>query len=669
MKLGSLDISALNLGTTSIKEVWRGDVKIWPNRDMTYYMAGKTRSNSATWAFDRFRLYNPDQYTTVMVKDHNGNVIGEQPFSTDLSFEHTFTFDLSGNVNNDEWEIFIKGVPPNARYEQIYAYPTGYSATRNKDADISYWNLNVVNPVGGSTTDAYLRLNNQPLTFIEGALEVNSKFIYVNGTQLPPDNIDELIIGADLSGITGGTFDYTGLAPTSASKSSWDSLKAKSWNMIGAVPADQVAPASPTISLVSKTTNSISISWSAISGADDIDVYRRPAGSTSAFTFIERIVGTATAYRYSALTPDTNYELAIIARNEAGSGTSNYLTVRTNQEVPSAVTLSLKSATQDAIILDWTASPQADVYDIFVLRPGQASYVDIADVAEGTLTYSYLNPTNGEYKFKVQARNTAGQTMSNVVTTQIGTTGVDPDYQGVLDFATANGIALPSASQQAADDAFIKDQKAKNSYQRASVFFRPASTASIAFKLICWKRKIQMVQYGSLIWTDTGVEGNGANGYIDPLINVSTDANFKAGDASILYYSLKCPAENKAVVGAYTGTTADYILFTPKKSDNGVYAFLNGGTTLTPPGFTVGPGLISLNRRVSDATLTFRVGANATPPFGGTPVIMNGGPFILARKRIDTGGNADIYSTEKFKFMAIGASFDDLHNDLNNSTY
>jgi hypothetical protein len=213
-----------------------------------FEVMGKTNSNSASWAFDRFRLYTADSNTYVQIKDHNGTIIGEQLFHsgggwTTNKFEHDFLFDLSGNTGNHEWEILIKGIPPSAKFKQIYSNPTGFGSTRGKDADLTYWNLDKANPINDSTTEAYLRLENQPLTLLDGALNVKAKYIYVQNTLLSPSNIDDLIIGADNYGITGGTLNYNGLSPTSASKAAYDNLIAKSWTITGAVPTEEPATA------------------------------------------------------------------------------------------------------------------------------------------------------------------------------------------------------------------------------------------------------------------------------------------------------------------------------------------------------------------------------------------------------------------------------------------
>ena len=208
-------------------------------KDIQYFLLGRTNSSSSTWGFDRFRLYTPTQNTKVRIKDHLGNIVDTQSFSTTNSFEHDFSFNLSGNTGNAEWEIYIGGVPDNSQFAQVYAYPTGWSATRGLDADITYWNLNVVNPRNNGGTEGYLRLNNQPLTNIDGATGILAKYVYLQNCLLISSVIDDVIIGCDNNGQTSGTLDYSNNpgSPTTTSLTAHNNLISKGWAITGPTPA------------------------------------------------------------------------------------------------------------------------------------------------------------------------------------------------------------------------------------------------------------------------------------------------------------------------------------------------------------------------------------------------------------------------------------------------
>ena len=205
----------------------------------------KTISNSASWGFDRFRLSGPKWYTRIQVRRPDGTVLAERMFSSSGSYEHDFSFDLSENVNKDEYLVYIGGVPAGGNYfQQNYAYPSGYSATTGKNAEITYWDLNEVN-IGGDTSynnDGRLKWENQPLYEIRGLHLAKATKWYIQNCQLSGALIDELLIGLYTNQINDPNntkiINYSGNAgiPTEASREAYDWLIANGWSITGQAP-------------------------------------------------------------------------------------------------------------------------------------------------------------------------------------------------------------------------------------------------------------------------------------------------------------------------------------------------------------------------------------------------------------------------------------------------
>jgi hypothetical protein len=228
---------------------------------------GATRSNSASWAFDRLRLYYPDWFTKIglFAGDHsdfyqteNGNIIlrgepefGSQRFTSDNAFEHDFTFDLSSNTNNDLISIAISGIPKNADFQQIYCSPTGYSATRSKNAQIADWDFSIINTgvnVGGVNTSiffdnqpdlsgsssgnvlSWLDTSRTPVFYAKTLRFQNSNFYY--------DQIDKIIIWTERGGLSNGNLNYSGNLdnPSVASRAAYDALISRGWTITGNAP-------------------------------------------------------------------------------------------------------------------------------------------------------------------------------------------------------------------------------------------------------------------------------------------------------------------------------------------------------------------------------------------------------------------------------------------------
>jgi len=219
---------------------------------------GYTRSNSSAWGFDRFRLFHPNGNTKIALVDYisyisNQNLInptyGIQKFHsgggwTTDSFEHDFTFDLSGNVNNDLIMIFISGIPDGAEFQQIYASPTGFSKTRGKNADLYSWDFKNGNTginVGGFETS--IRMDSQTTGLRGLGLDENTK-LYATTLKFDDNDLsdfyelDYLIIAADNGGQSNGNLNYSniGQIPSNASRAAYDSLISRGWTITGTPP-------------------------------------------------------------------------------------------------------------------------------------------------------------------------------------------------------------------------------------------------------------------------------------------------------------------------------------------------------------------------------------------------------------------------------------------------
>ena len=111
----------------------------------------------------------------------------------------------------------------------------------------------------------------------------------------------------------------------------------------------------------------------------------------------------------------------------------------------------------------------------------------------------------------------------------------DPAYQAVLDFATSEGITLPSANQQILQNNVVLSLKDKGLWNKKDVFGLFATNGNVDFALICWKRLIKMDAINSPTFTiNGGFDGNGSSSYIDTLFRPAIDGvNFLQDDAGV----------------------------------------------------------------------------------------------------------------------------------------
>lgn len=443
----------------------------------------KTVSKSANWGFDRFRCYSPKWHTLIQVRRPNGTVVDTQEFSSTNNFEHDFSFDLSENINNDEYSVYIAGVPASAQFNQAYAYPTGYSATTGKNAELTYWDFSEVNIVQSGASEGRIRFENNPITSLGGVLLLEAIEVNVSNCNLDAETLADMLIGLDNSEKTDGTFIYSGNSepPAERAQGAWDSLSAKNWTLTGD-------------------------------------------------------------------------------------------------------------------------------------EPGASA-------------------------------------------------GYHPLYQAKLDYAVANSIPTPST--QASHDFYnqrITDFDTNGGVAKSDVILDLGGDADPAFRLICYKRLVQCLAYGGLVWSSTGVEGNGTNAYIDPLFIPSTDGvNYTLNNSGAFWIAKKGVKDNGVIWGAQTGAGG-------------------GGIVRFRPQNTGSTSIVDLHASASTSTNNFtQIGANSHNRVDGSNCIIKGAadyPFgsvvntnlptnslyILAGDN-GAGGNSPYgYSTEQLGFFGIGADYSGVHD-------
>ena len=98
--------------------------------------------------------------------------------------------------------------------------------------------------------------------------------------------------------------------------------------------------------------------------------------------------------------------------------------------------------------------------------------------------------------------------------------GMDADYQAILDYATTQGYTLPSASQQALQNQLVVDLKDGGIWSKLDTFAVFATDGDSDFALIDWKRVTDYTAVNSHTFTtNEGFEGNGTSAYIDTNYN------------------------------------------------------------------------------------------------------------------------------------------------------
>jgi len=232
--------------------------------------------------------------------------------------------------------------------------------------------------------------------------------------------------------------------------------------------------------------------------------------------------------------------------------------------------------------------------------------------------------------------------------------GVDPDYQAVLDYASGNFIALPDAAQQDIDNQFIINYKASGAWDLDDVVLRFKGTATPAFKLICWKRRIEAQAFGGLTWSDSGVLGNGTTGYIDPLFIPANGVKYTLNDASVAFstFNIGTSGGNKTIAGSWSGANNGYILIIP---NNGGSSHLSINQFKTTTAYAK-LGYTSVNR-ISSSLISL----DTTDITNSSGQLSTAKVYILARSLNNT---ADLFSDAGLGFISFGASKRYVHDTV-----
>tara|TARA_B100000678_G_scaffold264136_1_gene247450 strand:+ start:21530 stop:22270 length:741 start_codon:yes stop_codon:yes gene_type:complete len=220
-----------------------------------WYVFAETNSVQSTWAFDRFRIGSPSTAIEVAVFEDSELISGDfgangsnqygdfpvilngatnkaldvQPFSQKANFEHSFTFDLSASAGKKY--IAIRNMA--GICYQVYSYPTGYSATREKNAELTRFYAAALGDVRTwANSIGRIRLDNQVMEEdpFGNWLECHAKEVRLDNTTFAGgEPVNTVLSTLDVSEEVGGTFTFAGL--THSNPQAYDSLDLKAWTL------------------------------------------------------------------------------------------------------------------------------------------------------------------------------------------------------------------------------------------------------------------------------------------------------------------------------------------------------------------------------------------------------------------------------------------------------
>jgi len=204
------------------------------------------------------------------------------------------------------------------------------------------------------------------------------------------------------TGLTIGTTYYYKVAAVNGAGTSGLSNEASAM-------AEPAVPAAPAGLTATAGNASVSLTWTASTGATSYNVYRGTASGGESTTAIATGITTA-AYADSTVTNGTTYYYKVAAVNAGGtSGLSNEASATPALAAPAAPTGLAATAGNASVSLTWTASAGATSYNVYrgTTSGGESATAIVSGIT--TTAYTDTTVTNGtKYYYKVAAVNGGG---------------------------------------------------------------------------------------------------------------------------------------------------------------------------------------------------------------------------------------------------------------------
>jgi len=170
-----------------------------------------------------------------------------------------------------------------------------------------------------------------------------------------------------------------------------------------------------------------------------------------------------------------------------------------------------------------------------------------------------------------------------------------------------------------------------------------SGVADIQFKLICIKRRVLGISYGTPTWSSNGWYSDGTGAYIDPLYDTTSDSKWLLNNAGVSWVNFQVTGSG-SITGGFDGTADTNTNIVPKTGT----MYINGSSATfsnyAKIGFT-SVNRISATEIVKDGVT---LASNSTAKFSGKLL-------IGARNRVDIS-SMDSFYLGGISFICMGGA-------------
>ncbi|MDR2446317.1 MAG: fibronectin type III domain-containing protein [Treponema sp.] len=177
----------------------------------------------------------------------------------------------------------------------------------------------------------------------------------------------------------------------------------------GAVSALTIPDVPSPVSAVTASSSSITVSWSAVTGAQEYYIYRSSTADGAYAKLTTTAAITGTSYTDTGLSSNTAYYYKVAARNSVGAGEQSISVSATTLiallSPPSSVIA--VAASSSSITVSWNAVTGAQEYYIYRATSADGSYTYLTNITSTSYTDTALS-SGATYYYKVAAYNSSG---------------------------------------------------------------------------------------------------------------------------------------------------------------------------------------------------------------------------------------------------------------------
>ena len=196
----------------------------------------------------------------------------------------------------------------------------------------------------------------------------------------------------------------------------------------------------PTLSVTSSTSSSISVSWSGIQNASGYTLQYKTS-NTSTWTTVSTISSSLRSYTLSGLVAATSYDMRLLAKGSGVYSDSDYSAVvsyNTKSQQLSTPTLYAVDSDQDSISVKWNAIANASGYTLQYKESSASSWTSAPALNASQTSYTVSGLTAGTtYHFRLLAKGVGAYSDSN--------------YSGTISYSTTTRqLSTPTLSRSSA---------------------------------------------------------------------------------------------------------------------------------------------------------------------------------------------------------------------------